>query len=84
VPTEARAAVLRAFRCPLEIRQVLLRDPADGEVLVRISAAGICTPTWARPTESGTFRYRLSSATKALAWSRRSGPGYAARRPEIL
>jgi S-(hydroxymethyl)glutathione dehydrogenase/alcohol dehydrogenase len=42
LPTEARAAVLRAFRCPQEIRQVSLRAPADGEVLVRISAAGIC------------------------------------------
>jgi Zn-dependent alcohol dehydrogenase len=42
VPAEARAAVLRAFGRPQEVRRVLLRDPADGEVLVRVRAAGIC------------------------------------------
>jgi len=42
MPADARAAVLRAFGAPHDIETVSLRDPGQGEVLVRISAAGIC------------------------------------------
>jgi Zn-dependent alcohol dehydrogenase len=42
MPASARAAVLRSFGAPHDIETVSLRDPGEGEVLVRISAAGIC------------------------------------------
>jgi len=38
----ARAAVLRTFNQPLEITDVAIPDPGPGEVLVRITAAGVC------------------------------------------
>lgn len=37
-----RAAVLREFGSPLEITEVAVEDPRAGEVLVKISASGIC------------------------------------------
>ena len=37
-----RAAVLRAAGEPLRVEDVLLAPPAAGEVLVRVSAAGVC------------------------------------------
>ena len=36
------AAVLRAADAPYTIEQAKLRDPAPGEVLVRIAEAGLC------------------------------------------
>jgi S-(hydroxymethyl)glutathione dehydrogenase/alcohol dehydrogenase len=36
------AAVLRAFREPHRVEEVVLRDPGPGEVRVRVVAAGIC------------------------------------------
>src|SRR5689334_7961357 len=38
-----RAAVLTGFGAPLEVRDdVEIADPAPGEVMVRVAAAGIC------------------------------------------
>lgn len=37
-----RAAVLREFGSPLEVAEVAVEDPRAGEVLVKISASGIC------------------------------------------
>jgi len=37
-----RAAVMRAQNAPLEIEEVDIDDPGPGEVLVKISASGIC------------------------------------------
>lgn len=37
-----RAAVLRAFDRDLEVEEVAIQDPRDGEVLVRIMATGVC------------------------------------------
>ena len=37
-----KAAVVRAFRAPLEIEEVLIPSPGPGEVLVRIKATGVC------------------------------------------
>lgn len=42
MPTEATAAVLRAFEAPLTVEPVELRDPGPGEVRVRVVAAGVC------------------------------------------
>lgn len=41
-PTTARAAVLVGFDRPLELREFSLAPLADGEVRVRIAAAGVC------------------------------------------
>jgi len=38
----ARAAVLNAVREPLSVDPLDVRGPRDGEVLVRIAAAGVC------------------------------------------
>lgn len=38
----SRAAVLRGFNQPLQIEEFPLTDPAPGEVIVRIEAAGVC------------------------------------------
>src|ERR671935_157328 len=37
-----RAAVLESFGAPLEVQEVDLADPRDGEVLVRLVACGVC------------------------------------------
>jgi S-(hydroxymethyl)glutathione dehydrogenase/alcohol dehydrogenase len=37
-----RAALLRKFGDPLEVAEVTVRDPRDGEVLVKVAASGIC------------------------------------------
>jgi S-(hydroxymethyl)glutathione dehydrogenase / alcohol dehydrogenase len=38
----ARAAVLNAVREPLSVEPLAVRDPRDGEVLVRLGASGVC------------------------------------------
>jgi Zn-dependent alcohol dehydrogenase len=40
--TEVRAAVCRSFRQPLTVETLELREPGEGEVLVRVGACGIC------------------------------------------
>jgi Zn-dependent alcohol dehydrogenase len=42
MPVDARAAILRAFRQPMTVEPVRLREPGPGEVLVRMAAAGVC------------------------------------------
>jgi Zn-dependent alcohol dehydrogenase len=42
VSVTARAAILRRFGGEQEIAEIALRDPLEGEVLVAISAAGVC------------------------------------------
>src|SRR4051795_2316883 len=37
-----RAAVLEEFGAPLAVQEVDLAEPAQGEVLVRLSACGVC------------------------------------------
>jgi S-(hydroxymethyl)glutathione dehydrogenase/alcohol dehydrogenase len=37
-----RAAVLHEYRTPLEVRELELEPPRDGELLVRVAAAGVC------------------------------------------
>jgi S-(hydroxymethyl)glutathione dehydrogenase/alcohol dehydrogenase len=37
-----KAAVLRAYKAPLELEEVQIDDPGPGEVLVRTAASGIC------------------------------------------
>jgi len=38
----AQAAVLNAVREPLSVEPLAVRDPRDGEVLVRLGASGVC------------------------------------------
>jgi S-(hydroxymethyl)glutathione dehydrogenase/alcohol dehydrogenase len=40
--TTMRAAVLREFGAPMEIADVEVEEPRDGEVLVRVAASGVC------------------------------------------
>jgi S-(hydroxymethyl)glutathione dehydrogenase/alcohol dehydrogenase len=40
--TTMRAAVLREFGSPMEVTDVEVADPRDGEVLVKVAASGIC------------------------------------------
>ncbi len=42
MPTETTAAVLHAFGRPQRLERLELRDPAPGEVRVRMVAAGVC------------------------------------------
>src|SRR3982751_4721772 len=37
-----RAAVLERFGAPLEVQELALAEPAEGEVLVRLVACGVC------------------------------------------
>jgi S-(hydroxymethyl)glutathione dehydrogenase / alcohol dehydrogenase len=39
---KVRAAVLEEFGQPLEVQELDLADPKDGEVLVRLAACGVC------------------------------------------
>ena len=39
---QIRAAVLEEFGKPLEVQEVSLEEPRDGEVLVRLEACGVC------------------------------------------
>jgi len=38
----AQAAVLNAVREPLSVEPLAVRDPRDGEILVRLGASGVC------------------------------------------
>lgn len=42
MPKTMKAAVVRTFGAPLEISEVPVPTPADGEVLVKIQATGVC------------------------------------------
>ena len=37
-----RAAVLEEFGAPLEVQALELAEPQEGEVLVRLTACGVC------------------------------------------
>ena len=39
---KAKAAVLNEFHKPLDIQEFDVQDPAEGEVIIRITAAGVC------------------------------------------
>src|SRR5580704_1586413 len=39
---KVRAAVCHAFNQPLAVEDVQLQEPAEGEVMVRVSACGVC------------------------------------------
>ena len=72
---KTRAAVAVAAGKPLEIMEVDLDGPRDGEVLVEIKATGICHTdefTLSGADPEGCFRQ--SSATRARAWWSMSGP----------
>jgi S-(hydroxymethyl)glutathione dehydrogenase/alcohol dehydrogenase len=73
---KTRAAVALAAGKPLEIMDVDLEGPREGEVLVEIKATGVChTDAF---TLSGTIPRELSrrsSVTRALALSSKPGPG---------
>lgn len=40
--TVMRAAVVREFGAPMDVTEVEIQDPRDGEVMVRIAASGVC------------------------------------------
>lgn len=42
MPIPTRAAVMREYNAPLAIEDVMLDDPAAGEVVVRLAATGVC------------------------------------------
>lgn len=39
---KSHAAVLEQFGAPLELKELELAEPRDGEVLVRLVACGVC------------------------------------------
>src|SRR5947209_532536 len=41
-PMRIRAAVLEQFAAPLEVQELDLAEPRQGEVLVRLAACGVC------------------------------------------
>ena len=41
-----RAAVMTAFRQPLEVRDVPDPQPGDNDAVVRVEACGVCRSDW--------------------------------------
>ena len=70
-----RAAVLEQFGEPLSVQEVELAEPRAGEVLVRLAACGVATPT-STPPPAPTLRAtrRPCSGTRAPGVVERSGP----------
>ena len=70
-----KAAVLEEFGKPLSVHEVDLAEPGPGEVLVRLSACGVCHTDMY--TASGVDPVGLCAdgprATRARAWSSASG-----------
>ncbi len=72
-----RAAVLEEFGQPLVVQELDLAEPAEGEVLVRLVACGVCHTdmyTASGVDPSGYAPTVLGHG--AAAWSRRSGRGF--------
>ena len=73
--THVRAAVVDEEGGDWSIGAVELADPVEDELLVRVVACGVCHTDIA--ARDGTCRSRCPcprfSATRAPAWSRRSG-----------
>jgi propanol-preferring alcohol dehydrogenase len=42
MPKTMRAAVVREFRRPLQIEELVVPEPGEGQVLVKIEASGVC------------------------------------------
>lgn len=42
MPKTMRAAVVREFRSPLQIEELVVPEPGEGQVLVKIEASGVC------------------------------------------
>src|SRR5690348_1893205 len=73
IPKTMRAAVVEAFRQPLQIREVPVPFPGPGQVLVKIMATGVCHtdlhaadgdwPVKPRPPLSRVTRARVSSSS---------------------
>ena len=79
---KTRAAVAFEAKKPLEIVEVDLDGPKNGEVLVEIKATGSATPTPIRLTASTAKEsFPRSSATRAPASFARSGTGVTSVRP---
>ena len=72
---EMTAAVLYEPNEPLVIETLELDDPKDGEVLVRIAAAGVCYSDYHVMKGEWTMPCRWCSGMKAPGWWRRSAPG---------
>jgi len=69
----AQAAVLNAVREPLSVEPLAVRDPRDGEVLVRLGASGVCHSDLHAITgdlkldELITRRYKIAQVSEAFA-----------------
>lgn len=42
IPKKMKAAVIHAFGEPLQIEEMLVREPGDNEILVKVIACGVC------------------------------------------
>ena len=70
---KVRAAVAHEASKPLEIEEVDLDGPKQGECLVRLAATGVChTDAYTLSGKIPKACSRRFSATRAQAWSRRS------------
>jgi S-(hydroxymethyl)glutathione dehydrogenase / alcohol dehydrogenase len=73
-----RAAVLEQFGEPLEVQELDLAEPRDGEVLVRLVACGVCHTDLFTASGADPSGYSPAvSATKVREWSRRSATAFA-------
>ena len=72
--TAITAAVVQTGGAPFELRDVEPRAVQPDEVLVRITASGICHTDLSSGTARSRRRCRSCSATRARASSRRSAP----------
>lgn len=70
-----KAAVFEGVGEPINVEEIELEGPREGEVQVRVAATGVCHSDYHVVKGEWGRRHQLFSATKAPASSRQSDPG---------
>ena len=80
---EMKAAVLYEPNKPLEIETLQLDDPKDGEVLVRMAAAGVCYSDYHVMKGEWTMPLPIVLGHEGAGVVEKVGPGSRGRSPVI-
>ena len=70
-----RAAVLTGYHKPFEIREVELDEPGPNEVLLKMSAAGLCHSDLHMMDGDNVVRFPIVGGHEAAGVVERVGPG---------
>ncbi|HEY0454452.1 alcohol dehydrogenase catalytic domain-containing protein, partial [Actinophytocola sp.] len=78
---KTRAAVLTGYHKPFEIREVELDEPGPNEVLLKMSAAGLCHSDLHMMDGDNVVRFPIVGGHEAAGLVERVGPGVTRVKP---